>query len=239
MLQTEGLRKDVSVIREALAAVVPAMAPSIGEGVASKLMQELALTDGTAALQPSGSAQPAQGVRADSAVNKLIESLRAQRQAGGSSTSDSAVSPSDTTASSPLLQLEQKADNEEDQDAGVDAEAVREAAVRQIQEALSGLLAANEREAVLTAVDQLKMYLNNIVSQPDNVRYRRVYTGNAMFKEALGKASNHQLLLEACGFEKKGSHYEWGACVWRRAVGIRCRGWFVAHCFARYASVGC
>ena len=72
------------------------------------------------------------------------------------------------------------------------------------------MVAANTHEVVVAACNQLKMYLNNILSQPDNVRYRRIYTANSMFKNSLGNVNNHQLVLEACGFERKGGNYEWG-----------------------------
>lgn len=200
--QTENLHKDVSVIREALAAMLPAMAPSLGEEVATQLAQKLSSSSAETARAAAPSTPPP-SIKGDSAVNKLIESLRAQRQAGGS------ASPSESSVASPTPQAEEKEDTTEEQDDGVDVTALQEAAMNQLREALGGMVAANTHEVVVAACNQLKMYLNNILSQPDNVRYRRIYTANSMFKNSLGNVNNHQLVLEACGFERKGGNYEW------------------------------
>jgi hypothetical protein len=55
----------------------------------------------------------------------------------------------------------------------------------------------------------LLMYVNNLRTQPNVPRYRRISTTNSSFKGQLGPLVGYDKLLNAVGFQKKGSHYEW------------------------------
>ena len=55
----------------------------------------------------------------------------------------------------------------------------------------------------------LIMYINNIRNQPNVPRYRRISTTNSSFRGQVEPLVGYDKVLEAVGFSKKGSHYEW------------------------------
>ncbi len=57
--------------------------------------------------------------------------------------------------------------------------------------------------------DMLLMYLKNIKLQPGVPRYRKISTTNASFRESMASLVGHQAVLEAVGFAKAGSYFEW------------------------------
>jgi hypothetical protein len=44
-------------------------------------------------------------------------------------------------------------------------------------------------------------------------RYRRVSSSNQSFRKCMGELHGHAAVLEALGFSKNGTYYEWGTSV--------------------------
>lgn len=57
--------------------------------------------------------------------------------------------------------------------------------------------------------DMLLMYLKNIKMQPGVPRYRKISTTNASYRDSLEPLAGHHAVLEAVGFAKAGSYFEW------------------------------
>lgn len=57
--------------------------------------------------------------------------------------------------------------------------------------------------------DMLLMYLKNIKMQPGVPRYRKISTTNASYRDSLESLAGHHAVLEAVGFAKAGSYFEW------------------------------
>lgn len=53
------------------------------------------------------------------------------------------------------------------------------------------------------------MYIQKIIDNPLISRYHRLSTANSTFKASVSSISDHEVLLEALGFSKKGSFWEW------------------------------
>ncbi|CAM9722756.1 unnamed protein product [Discosporangium mesarthrocarpum] len=55
----------------------------------------------------------------------------------------------------------------------------------------------------------LRLFLSNLAEHPNVPRYRRISTSNTNFKKRVLPLEGHKALLEATGFQAKGSAWEW------------------------------
>lgn len=66
-------------------------------------------------------------------------------------------------------------------------------------------------DALERAGATISMYISNLLSQMTNMRYRKISTTNPTFQTNVHPVENHKEVFTACGFELKGTSYEW---VW-------------------------
>ena len=64
---------------------------------------------------------------------------------------------------------------------------------------------------VIVGCDLILMFLNNIIKNPTNPRYRRISTTNTSYKTSLNGLAGHDKVLLSIGFVLKGSSYDY-AC---------------------------
>ena len=61
----------------------------------------------------------------------------------------------------------------------------------------------------IDGINLILLFLQNILKQPNNPRYRRLSTQNTSYKTSLQSLPSHRRVLEAVGFQQAGSYFEW------------------------------
>lgn len=78
-----------------------------------------------------------------------------------------------------------------------------------LSQALYEFSQSNDKKKVKTCSQMLFLYINNLVSDPSQLRYRKIYTNNKTFKDKVGSVKNAKEILLAIGFVDCGSYLEW------------------------------
>lgn len=68
------------------------------------------------------------------------------------------------------------------------------------------------RTVLQRGCDALSMYISNVKNNPTVPRYRKISINNSSYKENLEPLAGHAQFLQAVGFRKVGSYFEW---TWR------------------------
>jgi len=79
----------------------------------------------------------------------------------------------------------------------------------ELRSALAELVAKNSVEQLRSGCSTLIMYVSKLIEQPDVPRYRRVSVTNQTFKTLVLPLHEHERVLAAVGFVKRGAYFEW------------------------------
>lgn len=90
----------------------------------------------------------------------------------------------------------------------VSVDALVEASRAALQAALAEMQDGNLAEDLKTLLDTLFFYINNIVLNPDQPRYRRIMTTNPNFQTRIKRMRGGERFLEAAGFRQKETYWD-------------------------------